>query len=103
MATNVQLRVVPAGRDAFTVDARARPRQPRRLRELPHLRADRAEDHEDVLALLEQFREHLGGELTLAMPDGLGARSDISTFDEAAFERALRQVRALRPAVTAAG
>ena len=51
-----------------------------------------------VLAGLEQFREHLGGELTLAMPDGLGARSDISTFDEVAFERALRELRALRTA-----
>ena len=49
-----------------------------------------------VLAGLEQFREHLGGELTLAMPDGLGARCDISSFDEAAFERALRQLRAPR-------
>ena len=55
-----------------------------------------------VLAGLEQFREHLGGELTLAMPDGLGARSDISSFDEAAFERGLRQLRALRPGTTIA-
>ncbi len=42
-----------------------------------------------VYAGLEQFREHLGGELTLAMPDGLGTQRDITTFDEAACERAL--------------
>jgi 3-dehydroquinate synthase len=50
-----------------------------------------------VLAGLEQFREHLGGELTLAMPDGLGRRSDITSFDEGVFERALRRLRAVRP------
>lgn len=46
-----------------------------------------------VLAGLEQFREHLGGELTLAMPDGLGNRRDINEFDEALFEKALQLVR----------
>lgn len=55
-----------------------------------------------VLAGLEQFREHLGGELTLAMPDGLGARRDIGSFDAAAFERALRLLRGVRPALAAA-
>jgi 3-dehydroquinate synthase len=42
-----------------------------------------------VYAGLEQFREHLGGELTLAMPDGLGRQRDIVSFDEAACERAM--------------
>lgn len=50
-----------------------------------------------VLAGLEQFREHLGGELTLAMPDGLGARRDIGEFDEARCERALKALRGFRP------
>jgi 3-dehydroquinate synthase len=49
-----------------------------------------------VLTGLEQFREHLGGELTLAMPDGLGRRRDITTFDDAAFERALVALRRWR-------
>ncbi|MBA2479838.1 MAG: 3-dehydroquinate synthase [Planctomycetes bacterium] len=49
-----------------------------------------------VLTGLEQFREHLGGELTLAMPDGLGRRRDITSFDEAAFERALAALRRWR-------
>jgi len=51
-----------------------------------------------VLAGLEQFREHLGGELTLAMPAGIGSRSDVHTFDEALFERALARLRRFKPA-----
>jgi 3-dehydroquinate synthase len=62
-----------------------------------------AEGRRQVLAGLAQFREHLGGELTLAMPDGLGRRSDLTSFDEALFERcasALRRwaARRARPA-----
>jgi 3-dehydroquinate synthase len=49
-----------------------------------------------VLAGLEQFREHLGGELTLAMPNGLGARLDINEFDELLFEHALKALREWR-------
>lgn len=52
-----------------------------------------------VLGGLEQFREHLGGELTLAMPDGLGARRDIASFDEALFEKALARLRRWRAPV----
>lgn len=50
-----------------------------------------------VLEGLEQFREHLGGALTLAMPNGLGQREDITSFDAEAFERAARNLRARRP------
>jgi 3-dehydroquinate synthase len=50
-----------------------------------------------VYAGLEQFREHLGGELTLAMPDGLGQRKDVNTFDLAACEKALAALRRWRP------
>lgn len=49
-----------------------------------------------VLEGLEQFREHLGGELTLAMPDGLGRRLDITTFDAEVFEEAAKTLRARR-------
>ena len=55
-------------------------------------------DHEgrrQVYAGLAQFREHLGGRLTLAMPDGLGARADVSVFDEPACESALVDLRRL--------
>ena len=54
-----------------------------------------------VYAGLEQFREHLGGELTLAMPDGLGRQRDITTYDEAAGERAMGVLRRWRVAITA--
>jgi 3-dehydroquinate synthase len=52
-----------------------------------------ANGRRSVLAGLEQFREHLGGELTLAMPDGLGNRRDINEFDETLFEKALQSLR----------
>ena len=45
---------------------------------------------------LEQFREHLGGELTLAMPDSLGQRRDISEFDQKACERAMGKLKRWR-------
>ncbi len=51
-----------------------------------------------VYAGLEQFREHLGGELTLAMPDGIGRQRDVTTFDETACERALGILRRWRTA-----
>lgn len=38
---------------------------------------------------LEQFREHLGGALTLAMPDGLGRQQEIHELDWALLERCL--------------
>ena len=42
---------------------------------------------------LEQFREHLGGELTLAMPQGIGQRSDIHEFDHGLCEIGLSQLQ----------
>lgn len=56
-----------------------------------------ADGRRAVLGGLEQFREHLGGELTLAMPDGLGRSRDVNGIDEALFERALAQLRRWRP------
>lgn len=55
-----------------------------------------ADGRRSVLGGLTQFREHLGGELTLAMPDGLGQRSDIHVFDEVIFEQALSKLRRRR-------
>lgn len=55
-----------------------------------------------VYAGLAQFREHLGGALTLAMPDGLGRRADIHDFDEAVCEAALAALqRGARPGAPA--
>ena len=55
-----------------------------------------ATGHRAVLVGLTQFREHLGGELTLAMPEGLGRRSDIHEFDEPTFERVLIKLKRWR-------
>ncbi len=55
-----------------------------------------ADGRRAIYAGLEQFREHLGGELTLAMPDGLGCRQDVHSFDQQACERALGQLRRWR-------
>lgn len=35
----------------------------------------------EILAGLEQFREHLGGELTIALPDGLGRKVEVHAMD----------------------
>jgi 3-dehydroquinate synthase len=42
----------------------------------------------EIFAGLEQFREHLGGVLTLAMPAGLGDRTDINELPEEMVEHA---------------
>lgn len=54
-----------------------------------------ADGRRQIYAGLGQFREHLGGRLTLAMPDGLGRRADIGTFDESLCELALGDLRRL--------
>lgn len=56
-----------------------------------------ADGRRQVYVGLAQFREHLGGRLTLAMPEGFGRRRDIGEFDEEACERALAALRAFRP------
>ncbi|NRA37477.1 MAG: 3-dehydroquinate synthase [Planctomycetes bacterium] len=57
------------------------------------LELDNPPGRRSVLQGLEQFREHLGGELTLAMPDGLGQQKDIYEFDEIIFEKALQMLK----------
>jgi 3-dehydroquinate synthase len=59
-----------------------------------------ATGHRAVLIGLTQFREHLGGELTLAMPEGLGKRSDIHDFEESLFEQVLVRLKRWRPVPT---
>jgi len=36
-----------------------------------------------ILAGLDQFREHLGGTLSVTLPDGIGRRVEVNTMDEA--------------------
>lgn len=47
------------------------------------------EDLNGVLLGLEEFREHLGGRLTLAMPCPLGEKTDISQLDRTLVEKAV--------------
>ena len=47
----------------------------------------------EVLTGLSQFREHLGGELTLAMPNGLGQKTDIHELSADLVESAVDALR----------
>lgn len=49
---------------------------------------------------LAQFREHLGGILTLAMPDGLGRQRDLLTYDEALGDQAWMRLRRWKPSIS---
>jgi len=59
----------------------------------PELATRDAQGRRAVLVGLEQFREHLGGVLTLAMPMGLGHQEDLTTFDPDLFEAALARLQ----------
>lgn len=54
----------------------------------------------DVLRGIDEFREHLGGELCLTMPRGLGASFEIHEVDAAGMTLAIRKIkeRAAAPA-----
>ena len=59
----------------------------------PELATRDAHGGRAVLTGLEQFREHLGGVLTLAMPAGLGHQEDLTTFENDLFEAALARLQ----------
>ena len=42
---------------------------------------------------LRQFREHLGGELCVTLPDGLGAKTEVHAMQEPLLERAVAALR----------
>lgn len=46
---------------------------------------------------LREFQEHLGGELCVTFPHGLGSRLETDTIDRAAMEAAIARLRELRP------
>ena len=52
-----------------------------------------ADGSRSVLAGLEHFRIHLGGRLSLAMPDGLGRCQDIHALDGGRFAEALADLQ----------
>ncbi len=46
-----------------------------------------------VLAGLEEFRQHLGGRLTLTLPDGLGKKREVNEMSPALVEEGIRWLR----------
>ncbi len=47
----------------------------------------------DILQGLHEFREHLGGELTLTMPKGIGAAFEVNEMDHNVIARALARLK----------
>ena len=44
----------------------------------------------EILAGMEDFREHLGGKLTVALPDGIGAKIEINNMDTAVIAEGIK-------------
>ncbi len=59
----------------------------------PELEQRRADGHRAVLDGLEEFREHLGGSLSIPMIRAPGVRVDLHAVDLAAFEAAADELR----------
>lgn len=51
----------------------------------------------DILAGIEQFREHLGGQLSITLPTGLGTSREVHTIDNQCMRKALDNLREWRP------
>ncbi|MHC4718441.1 MAG: 3-dehydroquinate synthase family protein [Planctomycetota bacterium] len=47
----------------------------------------------EVLAGLEQFREHLGGALTITLPDGIGRKAEVHQMSTDWIEDGVRLLR----------
>ena len=54
----------------------------------------RADGLREVFGGLRDFQEHLGGELTVTFPRGIGARHEVHEIDLALMERALQELAA---------
>ena len=52
-----------------------------------------SKDNRRVLAGLDEFREHLGGELTVLLLADLGKGVDVHEFDTALLEESIEQLR----------
>ncbi len=52
-----------------------------------------ADDRLAIVEGLRQFREHLGGELCVTLPQGLGAKVEVHEMDEALLDRAVERLR----------
>lgn len=57
-----------------------------------------ASGQREVFAGLRDFQEHLGGELTVTFPRGLGARHEVHEIDLALMEESLQELKAFATA-----
>ncbi|HRP63968.1 MAG TPA: 3-dehydroquinate synthase [Phycisphaerales bacterium] len=62
------------------------------------LHHDRLAEHDRLLEGLEEFREHLGGRLTISLPKSIGHAVDVHEIDRAAMMEAIDHIRLLRSA-----
>ena len=51
----------------------------------------------EVLEGIEDFREHLGGELTVTLPDGLGGKTEVHQMNTDLLAEAIEYLRTARP------
>ena len=58
-------------------------------------------DRNTLLAGLEEFRQHLGGRLTVTMLDGIGAPIDVHEIDRTSMMMAIEKVSAIAAAAKA--
>ena len=49
----------------------------------------------EIFGGLRDFQEHLGGELTVTFPRGIGARHEVHEIDLAIMEASIQELRAL--------
>ena len=59
----------------------------------PEIEARDASGQRAVFGGLRDFQEHLGGELTVTFPRGLGARQEVHEIDLAIMEQAIQELR----------
>ena len=52
-----------------------------------------ADGTREILDGLEQFREHLGGRLTITLPDGIGRKTEVHQMDPGQIEQAIEDAR----------
>jgi len=51
----------------------------------------------EILNGINEFREHLGGELHITLPDGLGKKLEVSEMDEAVIRQGITYLKSLSP------
>ena len=60
----------------------------------PQLQATDTNGQLEILKGLEEFREHLGGELTITLVPALGEKVEVHEIDKSAVENALAALKA---------